>query len=53
MSKNLISTAVDNMFAKNLDEMRNNLNAALTSKAVEALDERKHEIAHNYFAQTK
>jgi hypothetical protein len=48
-----VKQAVDNMLNKNLDEMRQNLNDVLVSKALGALEERKQEIAKNYFAQPK
>jgi hypothetical protein len=48
-----VKQAVDNILNKNLDEMRQNLNDALAAKAVAALEERKIEIAKNYFAQPK
>ena len=51
MPNALVTKALDNIQTKNLDEMRNNLNAALTSKAVEKLNEKKQHIAKNYFAQ--
>lgn len=47
-----IKRAIDSILENNLDEMRNNFNSALTAKAVEKLDEKKIEIAKNYFGQT-
>lgn len=46
-----INKALQNIFEGNLDEMRQNFSAALSSKAVEKLEERKIEIAENYFGQ--
>lgn len=44
-----IDRALDNIFEGKLDEMRSNFAAALSTKAVEKLEERKIEIAQNYF----
>ena len=41
MSKENIKKAIDDIFEQNLDGMRNNLNTALTVKAVEKLEEKK------------
>jgi hypothetical protein len=46
-----INKALDNILEGRLDEMRENLSAALSTKAVEKLEERKIEIAQNYFGQ--
>ena len=46
-----IKNALYNILEGNLDEMRQNFSAALTTKAVEKLEERKIEIAKNYFGQ--
>lgn len=46
-----INKALENIMEGNLEEMRQNFSAALTSKAVEKLEERKIEIAKNYFGQ--
>jgi len=46
-----IKRALDNILEGNLDEMRQNFSSALTTKAVEKLEERKIEIAKNYFGQ--
>jgi hypothetical protein len=46
-----INKALDNILEGKLDEMRDNLSAALSTKAVEKLEERKIEIAQNYFGQ--
>ena len=48
-----IKNAIENIIERDLDSMRQNFTAALTSKAVEKLEERKIEIAKNYFGQTK
>lgn len=44
-----VSKAVENIMEGNLDQMRENFSNALTTKAVEKLEERKIEIAKNYF----
>lgn len=44
-----IDKAIENIMEGKLDEMRENLSAALTVKAAAKLDERKIEIAENYF----
>ena len=46
-----IKRALDNILEGNLDVMRQNFSSALTTKAVEKLEERKIEIAQNYFGQ--
>ena len=46
-----IKRALDNILEGNLDGMRQNFSSALTTKAVEKLEERKIEIAKNYFGQ--
>lgn len=46
-----IKNALNNILEGNLDEMRQNFSSALTTKAVEKLEERKIEIAKNYFGQ--
>lgn len=46
-----IKNALNNILEGNLDEMRQNFSNALTAKAVEKLEERKIEIAKNYFGQ--
>lgn len=46
-----INKALDNILEGKLDEMRENFSAALSTKAVEKLEERKIEIAQNYFGQ--
>jgi hypothetical protein len=48
-----IKKALDNILEGNLDEMRQNFSSALTTKAVERLEERKINIAQSYFGQTK
>lgn len=48
-----VNKALDSVIAGKLDEMRTNFSSALTSKAVDKLEERKIEIAKNYFGQTK
>ena len=46
-----IKNALNNILEGNLDEMRQNFSSALTTKAVEKLEERKIEIAKSYFGQ--
>lgn len=48
-----IKEAINNILENNLDSMRQNFSSALSTKAVEKLEERKIEIAKNYFAQKK
>lgn len=51
MDKDLINEALQNILSDNLSEMKENLTQALQEKAMEKLEERKKEIAANYFAQ--
>ena len=46
-----VNKALDSILANRLDEMRTNFSSALTTKAVEKLEERKIEIAQAYFGQ--
>lgn len=46
-----IKQAINNILENNLDAMRQNFSAAITTKAVEKLEERKIEIAKNYFGK--
>lgn len=46
-----IRKAIDDIFESNLDSMRQNFSSALTTKAVEKLEERKNDIAKSYFAK--
>lgn len=48
-----VNKALDSVLSGKLDEMRTHFSSALTTKAVEKLEERKIEIAKNYFGQTK
>ncbi len=48
-----VNKALENILENNLDAMRTNFSSALTTKAVEKLEERKIEIAKSYFGQTK
>jgi len=48
-----VNKALDSILTNKLDEMRQNFSSALTTKAVEKLEERKIEIAQSYFSQTK
>ena len=50
-TKELINEALDCVLEDNLSEMKDNLMLALQEKAMEKLEERKKEIAANYFAQ--
>ena len=51
MDKNPINEALLNILSNDLSEMKENLTQALQEKAIEKLEERKKEIAANYFAQ--
>lgn len=51
MENNLINEALESILDNNLSEMKENLKLALQEKAIEKLEERKKEIAANYFAQ--
>jgi hypothetical protein len=46
-----IKEALKNILDKKLDMMKENFNAALTSKAVQKLEEKKIEIAQTYFGK--
>ena len=46
-----INKSIENIFEGKLDEMLTNFSNALAVKAVEKLEERKIEIAKNYFGQ--
>jgi hypothetical protein len=46
-----IKEAIDNIMEKKLDLMKENLEAALMQKVVEKLEERKIDIAQNYFSK--
>jgi hypothetical protein len=48
-----IKKALDSILEGNLDEMRQSFSSALTTKAVEKLEERKIDIAKSYFGKTK
>ena len=50
-TRDLIQEAIGNIMEENLHEMKNNLLTALQEKTMEKLEERKKEIAANYFAQ--
>ena len=50
-NKDLINEAIDNIMSENLVEMKENFLNALNEKAMEKLEERKKEIAANYFAE--
>lgn len=46
-----IKEAIKNMTEKKLNEMKENISAAITEKAVQKLEEKKIEIAQNYFGK--
>jgi hypothetical protein len=48
-----IKEAIQNILDKNLDEMKNNFQAALIEKAISQLEERKIQIAQGYFAEER
>lgn len=50
-TKEQIHEAIGNIMEENLHEMKENFLAVLQEKAIEKLEERKKEIAANYFAQ--
>jgi hypothetical protein len=50
-NKDLINEALTNILENNLVDMKENLLITLQEKAIEKLEERKKEIAANYFAQ--
>ena len=50
-TKEQIHEAIGNIMDENLHEMKENFLAVLQEKAIEKLEERKKEIAANYFAQ--
>jgi len=48
-----IKEALENILDKKLDLMKENFQAALTEKAIEKIEDRKIEIAANYFGQVQ
>lgn len=46
-----IFEAIDNILENNLNEMKENLSNVLQEKTIEKLEEKKKDIAANYFAQ--
>jgi hypothetical protein len=46
-----INEAIKNIQEKKLEQMKENFNAALTTKAVGKLEEKKQEIAKSYFGK--
>lgn len=46
-----IKEALKNILDKKLEMMKENFNAALTSKAIQKLEEKKIEIAKSYFGK--
>lgn len=50
-NKDLINEAIENILENNLIDMKENFKTALEEKAMEKLEERKKEIAAEYFAQ--
>jgi hypothetical protein len=51
MDNKLINEAIENIMEDNLSAMKENLMVALQEKAIEKLEERKKDIASQYFAQ--
>ena len=50
-NKQQIFEAIDNILENNLNEMKENLSNVLQEKTIEKLEEKKKDIAANYFAQ--
>ena len=50
-NKEKINDAIDCILENNLNQMKDNLSSVLQEKAMEKLEEKKKEIAANYFAQ--
>ena len=50
-NKQQIFEAIDNILENNLNEMKENLSKVLQEKTMEKLEEKKKDIAANYFAQ--
>lgn len=50
-NKQQIFEAIDNILENNLNEMKENLSKVLQEKTAEKLEEKKKDIAANYFAQ--
>lgn len=48
-----IREAIESLQEKKYDQMREHIGAALAEKAIQKLDERKIEIAKNYFGKPK
>jgi hypothetical protein len=48
-----VKEAIQNILEKNLDEMKNNFQAALTEKAISQLEEKKIKIAQSYFGEER
>ena len=46
-----IFEAIDNILENNLNEVKENLSNVLQEKTIEKLEEKKKDIAANYFAQ--
>lgn len=51
MSEKFIKEAINNILDKKLDVMKENLNSALSEKAMQKLEEKKIEIAQTYFGK--
>jgi hypothetical protein len=49
--EDMVAEAINNILEGNLEQMRQNLYDVLQETAIEKLEERKKEIASNYFAQ--
>ena len=50
-TKDIINEAIDNILSNDLVTMKENLSSVLQEKAMQRLEEKKKEIASNYFAQ--
>jgi DNA topoisomerase VI subunit B len=50
-NKQQIFEAIDNILENNLNEMKENFSQVLQEKTMEKLEEKKKDIAANYFAQ--
>ena len=47
----LVKEAIKNIREKKLEQMKENFNSAITEKAVQKLEEKKIDIAKNYFGK--
>jgi hypothetical protein len=48
-----VKNAIESLIENDLEGMRSTFNTILTTKAVEKLEERKIDIARNYFGEDK